>query len=55
MSVSFKLRTARKEGEAALTARIQAEKLGVNLLVKTPIMVDIVKYSAKKGGRLSDA
>ena len=40
--------TARKEGEAALTARIQAEKLGVNLLVKTPIMVDIVKYSAKK-------
>ena len=38
--------TARKKGEAALTARIQAEKLGVNLLVKTPIMVDIVLSDA---------
>jgi len=46
MSVSFKLRTTKKEGDAYLTARIQAEKLGVNLLVKTPIKVDVGKYTA---------
>lgn len=45
MSVSFKLRTVKKEGTACLTARIQAEKLSVNLLIKTPIKVDIAKYT----------
>ena len=39
MSVSFKLRTVKKDGEANLTARIQAEKIGVNLLVKTPMII----------------
>lgn len=52
MSVSYKLRTTKKEGEAYLSARIQAEKLGVNLLVKTPIKVDIAKYTASPTGRL---
>jgi integrase len=55
MSISFKLRTAKKEGEAYLTARIQAEKLGVNLLVKTPIKVNIAKYTASPGGKLYKA
>ena len=55
MSVSFILRTVRQEGTAALSARIQVRKLGVNLLVRTPLMVDIAKYSARKGGRLNEA
>ena len=55
MSVSFKLRTTKKEGDAYLTARIQAEKLGVNLLVKTPIRVDIAKYTASPTGKLYKA
>lgn len=55
MSVSFKLRTTRKEGTANLTARIQAEKLGVNLLVKTPIEVDIFKYTASPKGKVYPA
>ncbi len=52
MSVSFKLRTVKKDGEANLTARIQAEKIGVNLLVKTPIKVDVAKYTASPQGKL---
>lgn len=31
---------------AIWTAHIQAEKLGVNLLIKTPIKVNIAKYTA---------
>lgn len=55
MSVSFKLRTVKKEGTACLTARIQAEKLGVNLLIKTPIKVDIAKYTASPKGKVYPA
>lgn len=55
MSVSFKLRTVKKEGTACLTARIQAEKLGVNLLIKTPIKVDIAKYIASPKGKVYPA
>ncbi len=55
MSVSFKLRTTKTKGEAYLTARIQAEKIGVNLLVKTPIKVDIAKYTASQTGKLYHA
>lgn len=46
--------TATKEGTACLTARIQAEKLGVNLL-KTPIKVDIAKYTAFPKGKVYPA
>src|SRR5574344_137369 len=55
MSVSFKLRTVKKEGEAYLTARIQAERAGVNLLVKTPIKVDVAKYTASPTGKVFPA
>lgn len=55
MSVSFKLRTTRTDGDGYLTARIQAEKLGVNLLIKTPIKVDIAKYTASPKGKVFPA
>ena len=45
MSVSFKLRTQKREGLAPLYARIQAPSLGVNLLLSTHIEVDIEKWS----------
>lgn len=51
MSVSFKLRTRKSEGRAPLFARIQAEKLGVNLLLCTNIEVDIEKWNLTHGGK----
>ena len=45
MSVSFKLRTQKREGLAPLYARIQAPSLDVNLLLSTHIEVDIEKWS----------
>ena len=44
MSVSFKLRTQKREGFAPLYARIQAPSLDVNLLLSTHIEVDIEKW-----------
>ena len=41
MSVSFKLRTQKTEGKAPLYARIQVVKQNVNLLLCTPIEVDV--------------
>lgn len=45
MSVSFKLRTQKRDGLAPLYARIQAPSLEVNLLLSTHIEVDIEKWS----------
>ena len=52
MSVSFILRTKKKEGRAKLVARIQSPKLGVNILTTTPIEVDVAKYTASPTGKL---
>ena len=51
MSVSFTLRTRKKEGRAKLVARIQSPKLGVNILTTTTIEVDIAKYTASPTGK----
>ena len=45
MSVSFKLRTLKSKGKAPLFVRIQAAKLGVNLLLSTHLEVDIVLWN----------
>ena len=52
MSVSFTLRTRKKEGRAKLVARIQSPKLGVNILTTTTIEVDVAKYTASPTGKL---
>ena len=52
MSVSFILRTKKKEGRAKLVARIQSPKLGVNILTTTTIEVDVAKYTASPTGKL---
>lgn len=51
MSVSFKLRTRKSEGKAPLFARIQAAKLGVNLLLCTNIEVDVEKWNLTHTGK----
>lgn len=48
MSVSFILRTQKREGTAPLYARIQAPSLDVNLLLSTHIEVDIQKWSSPR-------
>ena len=45
MSVSFKLRTSKSKGKAPLFVRIQAAKLGVNLLLSSHLEVDITLWN----------
>lgn len=52
MSVSFRLRTRKTEGKAPLMARILNNKLNVDILVATTIMVDVAKFTASPTGRL---
>ena len=52
MSVSYILRTKKKDGRAKLVARIQSPKLGVNILTTTTIEVDVAKYTASPTGKL---
>ena len=52
MSVTFRLRTRKKEGKAPLMARILNNKLNVDILVATTITVDVAKYTASPTGRL---
>ncbi|MBR3387286.1 MAG: site-specific integrase [Bacteroidales bacterium] len=52
MSVTFKIRTRKKEGRAPLVARILNNKLQVDILVATTITVDVAKFTASPTGRL---
>ncbi len=52
MSVAFKVRTRKTEGRVPLVARILDNKHGVDILVATPITVDVAKFTASPTGRL---
>ncbi len=52
MSVSFKIWSKKTEGKVPLVARCICNKLKVDIQVPTPIMVDVVKYTASPTGRL---
>lgn len=52
MSVSFKIWSKKTEGKVPLVARCISYKLKIDFQVPTPIMVDVVKYTASPTGRL---